>query len=178
LLRLFLIITGAFFIMTSTSQAQESFFQLEAKSIDGENVQFSSYRDKVILVVNVASRCGYTPQYEGLQSLYSSLKDRGFVVFGFPSNDFGGQEPGSELEIKSFCSSKYGASFPLFSKVTVLGQAKDPVYRFLVGQSGGAEVRWNFEKFLINRQGKVVGRFPSSVSPESPELKAAIEAAL
>ena len=145
MLRLFLIITGAFFIMTSTSQAQENFFQLEAKSIDGENVQFSSYRDKVILVVNVASRCGYTPQYEGLQSLYSSLKDRGF---------------------------------PLFSKVAVLGQAKDQVYRFLVGQSGGAEVRWNFEKFLINRQGKVVGRFSSSVSPESSELKAAIAAAL
>ncbi len=165
-------------IMTLSANAQSSFYDLEATSIDGALVKFSKYKDKVVLIVNVASRCGYTPQYEGLQNLYVSNREQGLVVLGFPSNDFGGQEPGTEAEIKAFCSSKYGASFPLFSKVVVTGAGKHPVYQFLTESTGGREVGWNFEKFLIDRRGRIAGRFPSSVVPTAAELATAISAAL
>lgn len=158
--------------------AQSSLYEMQATRIDGSRQNLSDFRGKVALVVNTASQCGYTPQYTELQELYERYKDRGFVVLGFPSNDFGGQEPGSEAEIQTFCSSKFGVSFPLFSKTKVLGDAKDPVYRFLTASTGGAEVGWNFEKFLVSKDGLVLERFPSSVKPLSPAITAAVDAAI
>jgi glutathione peroxidase len=158
--------------------AEGSLYQLQATRIDGSRENLSQYKGKVALVVNTASECGYTPQYHELQQLYARYKDRGFVVLGFPSNDFGGQEPGSEADIQKFCSSKFGVSFPLFSKTKVLGETKDPVYQFLVASTGGKDVGWNFEKFLISKDGLVVERFPSSVKPLSPSLTGAVEATL
>jgi glutathione peroxidase len=160
------------------AEADGSLYDLSATRIDGLRATLGDFKGKVSLVVNTASECGYTPQYGQLQELYLRFKDRGFVVLGFPSNDFGGQEPGSEAEIQKFCSSKFGVSFPLFSKTKVLGETKDPVYRFLTSSTGGGEVGWNFEKFLVGRDGLVVNRYPSSAGPLSAELIKAIEAAL
>jgi glutathione peroxidase len=162
----------------SSTCAAESLYDYSAISIDGNATKLSTCQGKVALVVNVASRCGFTSQYAGLQELYTKYKDRGFVVLGFPSNDFGQQEPGTETEIKQFCSSKFGVSFPLFSKIQVVGASKDPIYTFLTKSTGGAEVGWNFEKFLVNRQGLVVGRFLSGVRPEDAALVADVERAL
>jgi glutathione peroxidase len=171
------ILIASVFCLSATSIA-ESFFDINTTSIDGEPTKLSAYQGKVLLVVNVASQCGFTPQYAGLQKLHSNYHDRGFEVLGFPSNDFGQQEPGSEAEIKQFCSSKFGVSFPLFSKTKVTGPEKDTVYAFLTKSTGGVEVGWNFEKFLVNRQGLVIGRFPSSVRPDDSRLVAEIEKAL
>ena len=135
------------------------------------------YEGKVALVVNTASKCGFTPQYKGLQALYSELSPRGFVILGFPSNDFGGQEPGTSEEIKQFCELNYKVTFPMFSKVvTKAGPDQSPIYSWL-GQTGNLP-KWNFSKYLIGKDGKVVAFFPSNVTPESPELRQAIEAAL
>lgn len=158
--------------------AQASLYELQATRIDGSRENLSDFKGKVALVVNTASQCGYTPQYTELQELYERYKDRGFVVLGFPSNDFGGQEPDTEAEIQKFCSSKFGVSFPLFSKTKVLGEAKDPIYRFLITSTGGKEVGWNFEKFLVSKDGLVLERFPSSVKPLSSTITAAVEAAI
>lgn len=174
---LFFGVAVSLFSMRASCMA-ESLYDLSAVSIDGQPTKLSSFQGKVALVVNVASRCGFTPQYAGLQELYTKYQDRGFVVLGFPSNDFGQQEPGTESEIKQFCSSKFGVSFPLFAKTKVTGPAKDPIYALLTKSTGGAEVGWNFEKFLVNRQGLVVGRYPSSVRPEDSKLDADIERAL
>lgn len=149
------------------------------KSIDGTDVDLGAYQGKVVLVVNVASRCGATPQYEGLQALYEKYKDKGFVVLGFPANDFGAQEPGSDEQIKEFCSSKYDVTFPMFSKITVKGAGKPKLYQALTETADPAgEIGWNFEKFLIGKDGKVAGRFKTRVSPDDAALVAAIEAAL
>lgn len=151
----------------------------EVKAIDGKPVDLASYKGKVVLVVNVASRCGYTKQYAGMQKLYDTYKDKGFVILGFPANDFGAQEPGSDAEIAEFCSTKYGVTFPMFSKITVKGSAKAPLYQALTEAADPkGEVAWNFEKFLIGKDGAVIGRFKSGVAPDSPELATAIEAAL
>ncbi|NBX28982.1 glutathione peroxidase [bacterium] len=151
----------------------------EMKSIDGKPVDLATYNGKVVLVVNVASRCGYTGQYAGLQKLYDAYKDKGFVILGFPANDYGAQEPGTDAEIASFCSTKYGVTFPMFSKITVKGPGKAPLYQTLTESADPkGEVAWNFEKFLIGKDGSVIGRFKSGVSPESPDLAKAIEAAL
>jgi glutathione peroxidase len=166
------------FVSLNVNCMAQSLYDLSAKSIDGESTKLSEYRGKVLLIVNVASQCGYTPQYAGLQKLYATYHDRGLEVLGFPSNDFGQQEPGPESEIKHFCSSKFGVSFPLFAKTKVTGPEKDPVYSFLTKSTGGAEVGWNFEKFLVNRQGLVIGRFPSGVRPEDSRLVTEIERAL
>jgi len=132
--------------------------------------------------VNVASKCGYTPQYAGLESLYRKYKDQGLVVIGFPANNFGAQEPGTNAEIKQFCSTKYNVSFPMYSKVSVKGSDTTPLYQFLTDKSAnpgsGGEIQWNFTKFLVDRDGKVVGRFEPAVTPDSPELTGAIEKAL
>jgi len=166
-------------VAMATVQAEErSVYEISATTIDGVEQKLSAYSGKVLLVVNVASYCGYTSQYAGLEKLYRDYKDKGFVVLGFPCNDFGQQEPENESEIKKFCSARFGVSFPLFSKVKVLGAEKNSLYRLLVAATGGADVGWNFEKFLINRTGEVVGRFVSGVEPESDELKKAIEKAL
>ena len=151
----------------------------EMKSIDGKPVDLASYKGKVVLVVNVASRCGYTGQYAGMQKLYDAYKDKGFVILGFPANDYGAQEPGSDAEIASFCSTKYGVTFPMFSKITVKGPEKAALYQSLTESADPkGEVAWNFEKFLIGKDGSVIGRFKSGVAPESPDLAKAIEAAL
>ena len=149
------------------------------KSIDGKDVDLGSYQGKVVLVVNVASRCGATPQYAGLQALYDKYKDKGFVVLGFPANDFGAQEPGSDEQIKEFCSSKYDVTFPMFSKITVKGAGKPKLYQVLTETADPAgEIGWNFEKFLIGKDGTVAGRFKTRVSPDDAALVGAIEAAL
>ncbi len=149
------------------------------KGIDGKDVDLGSYKGKVVLVVNVASRCGATPQYSGLQSLYEKYEDKGFVVLGFPANDFGAQEPGSDEQIKEFCSTKYAVTFPMFSKITVKGPDKATLYKVLTETADpSGEVGWNFEKFLIGKDGKITGRFKTRVSPDDAELVSAIEAAL
>lgn len=163
---------------TRVASAQGSLYDLSATAIDGSVKQLSEFKGKVALVVNVASQCGFTPQYAGLQKLFDTYKDKGFVVLGFPSNDFGGQEPGSEAEIQKFCTSKFGVTFPLFAKVTARGAQKSPVYDFLTKSTGGDEVGWNFEKFLVGRNGLVLERFSSSTRPSDSSLTDAIEAAL
>lgn len=154
-------------------------YDFTVKSIDGKDVPLSTYKGKALLIVNTASECGFTPQYEGLQKLYEGYKDKGLEVLAFPSNDFGGQEPGSNAEVKKFCTLKYKTTFPLFSKVTVKGDAADPLYKFLqTGTKNGAPVKWNFAKFLVDSKGEVVASYDSRVEPTSPELKKAVEAAL
>lgn len=154
------------------------FYALGAKDIDGQARELSQYAGKVTLVVNTASECGYTPQYAGLQKLHEELAPRGLVVLGFPSNDFGGQEPGSAEQIKSFCTSEYALSFPLYSKVvTKAGAEQSPIYAHL-GAATGHLPSWNFCKYLVGRDGAVTGFYPSKVAPDDPELRKAIEAAL
>jgi glutathione peroxidase len=152
------------------------------KDIDGREVKLSKYRGKVLLIVNVASRCGNTPQYAGLQNIYEKYRKQGLVVLGFPANDFGAQEPGTEAEIKQFCTANYKVTFPMFSKITVKGEGQAPLYRFLTSKETnpefGGEIEWNFAKFLIGRDGKPVGRFSARTQPEDPKVIEAIEKAL
>ena len=149
------------------------------KKIDGTEVDLSTYKGKVVLIVNVASRCGLTPQYAGLQKLYDTYKDKGLVVLGFPANEFGAQEPGTDTEIATFCSSKYGVTFDMFSKIVVKGPGIAPLYKTLTETSDPkGDIGWNFEKFLIGRDGKIAGRFTPRTAPDDAALKAAIEAAL
>jgi glutathione peroxidase len=154
-----------------------SLYDLKTQTLDGAPADLAAYRGKVSLVVNVASKCGYTPQYDGLEALHRELKDKGFNVLGFPSNDFGGQEPGTAAEIQTFCRLTYGVTFPMFEKVvTKAGPGQSPVYGFL-GRSGNLPA-WNFSKYLVDKQGRVVAFFPSKVTPEASELRAAINKAL
>ncbi len=149
------------------------------KNIDGKDVPLSAYKGKVLLIVNVASECGYTPQYKGLEALYRKYKDRGFVILGFPANNFGAQEPGTDQEIKNFCSTQYDVTFDLFSKISVKGKDQHPLYGFITSDSAVAgEVRWNFQKYLVGKDGKLIARFASRVEPLSEEVKAAVEKAL
>lgn len=153
-------------------------YALSVKSLEGTQVALSEYRGQVSLIVNVASACGYTPQYAGLQRIYEKYKGRKFSVLGFPSNDFGEQEPGSPKEIREFCSTKYRVTFPMFEKVqTKAGPGQAELYA-LLARAGGSLPSWNFGKYLISRSGRVLQMFPSDVDPESPEVIAAIEAAL
>ena len=147
------------------------------KTIDGKEVKLADYEGKVILVVNVASKCGLTPQYKALQAEYEKYKDQGFVILGFPCNQFGSQEPGTEEDIQKFCSSKYNVTFPMFSKIDVNGTGTSPVYVALKAKFPG-DIKWNFEKFLINKKGEVVKRFAPTVKPDAKEVTAAIEAEL
>jgi len=153
-----------------------SFYDLSANALDGTPHKLSEYKGKVLLVVNTASECGFTPQYAGLEKLYLTYKDKGVVVLGFPSNDFGGQEPGTAAEIKTFCETKYHVTFPMFAKVKTKGEGQSPVYKFLVAKDGGP--KWNFHKYVVGKDGQVHAGFPSAVKPESAELRDAIEAAL
>lgn len=151
----------------------------KADAIDGRPMDLSALRGKAVLVVNVASRCGYTPQYAGLERLHASLAARGFTVLGVPANEFGAQEPGSNAEIKEFCETKFHVTFPMLGKIVVKGTGQHPLYQWLTtAASPAGDVKWNFEKFLVDGRGEVVGRFGSGVDPESPELRAAIDAAL
>jgi glutathione peroxidase len=148
-------------------------------SLDGKPVNLSKYQGNVVLMVNVASECGYTYQYEGLQALYKKYAARGLRILGFPSNDFGAQEPGTDSQIADFCKKNYGVEFDMFSKITVLGSGQSPLYKTLTSTPGfTGNISWNFEKFLINRDGKVIGRFKSPVEPLSEEMTKAIETAL
>lgn len=146
------------------------------KTIDGQPAPLGDFKGKVVMVVNVASQCGYTPQYKGLESLYKKYKDQGFVIVGVPANNFGAQEPGSDAEIKTFCSRNYNVTFPMMSKVSVKGSDMTPLYAYLT--KTGGDVKWNFTKFLIGKDGQVIKRFEPGVTPESAEVFSAIEAAL
>ena len=155
----------------------DSFYALKTTTLQGKPAELSEYRGKVTLVVNVASACGYTPQYKGLQALHTELAGRGFEILGFPSNEFGGQEPGSAEEIETFCERNYGVTFPMFSKlVTKPGEGQSPVYAFLTKAKPAPN--WNFCKYLVGKDGKVIEFFPSKVTPDAAELRAAIESAL
>lgn len=156
--------------------AAPSLFELPARAIDGKPQPLSAYRGKVVLVVNTASQCGYTPQYEGLEKLWQDYKGKGVVILGFPSNDFGGQEPGTAQEIAKFCRVRFGVTFPLFEKVKTKGPEQSPIYKFLAAKHG--EPEWNFHKYLIGKDGQVRRAFPSAALPESKELRGAIDAAL
>lgn len=159
-----------------------SIYDFTMKSIDGQAVSLNSYHGKVVLLVNVASRCGFTPQYTGLESVYEKYKEKGLVIVGVPANNFAQQEPGTNEEIKKFCSTKYNVSFPMMAKVSVLGDDETPLYRFLTDKSTnpkvGGDIKWNFTKFLFDRNGNPVARFEPAVTPDSPEVTAAIEATL
>jgi glutathione peroxidase len=152
------------------------------KTIDGKEQSLSEYKGKVVMIVNVASKCGFTPQYKNLEAVYKKFADRGFVILGFPANDFNGQEPGSDEEIKQFCSSKYDVTFPLMSKITVLGDGKAPLYKFLTekptaGDFAG-EIGWNFNKFLVDRNGNLIARYNSKTKPDDAQVTEEIEKAL
>ena len=147
-----------------SAAAASSVHDFTMNSLNGTPTPLASYKGKVMLVVNVASQCGYTPQYEGLQALYAKYKDQGLVLAGFPANNFGGQEPGTNEEIGAFCKSKFGVTFPMFSKISVKGADKAPLYQFLTDKTGG-EIQWNFTKFLIDRNGNIIKRFEPAVEP-------------
>lgn len=170
----YLVAAAALLAVASLRAASLHDFTMD--SIDGQPVPLAQYKGKVALVVNVASRCGFTPQYTALEAVYRKYKDRGVVVLGFPANNFRGQEPGTNAEIADFCKRTYDVTFPMFSKISVLGEDKAPLYKFLT--AGGNEIEWNFTKFVVGKDGQVVARFPSKVTPDSPEVVAAIEKAL
>ena len=164
------------------TMSAKSVYDFTLKTIDGKPMKLDSLKGKVVLLVNVASKCGYTPQYTGLQEIYKKYQDQGLVVLGVPANNFGGQEPGTEAEIKEFCTLKYSVTFPLTAKVSVKGSDIDPLFAFLTDKAihptTGGELTWNFNKFLIDRTGKVVERFGSGDKPEGEKVTQAIEAAL
>lgn len=178
----FLFSIGLMCICGEPALRASSLYDFKVQSIDDEQVSLKKYQGQVALVVNTASKCGYTSQYEGLQALYQKYQSKGFVVLGFPSNDFGNQEPGVASEIKSFCKSSFGVTFPLFAKGSVRGKNKQELFKWLTDDSEKKELRgeitWNFHKFLIDRSGKLVARFASGVDPSSSELIKAIESAL
>ncbi|MEW6051838.1 MAG: glutathione peroxidase [Candidatus Zixiibacteriota bacterium] len=149
------------------------------KTITGHDSSLAAFKGKVVLVVNVASECGYTPQYEGLQKLYQTYKDKGLVVVGFPANNFGAQEPGTNEQILNFCQTKYHVTFPMMAKISVKGTDKHPLFQYLTEQSPiEGEIKWNFSKFLLDKDGNLVARFDSAVKPDAPELTSRIESLL
>ena len=169
-------------VASSTGEKMNSIYDFSLRDIDHKEINLSQYRGKVVLVVNVASRCGYTPQYEGLQKVYMKYRDRGFVILGFPANNFMAQEPGTDEEIKTFCSAKYNVTFPIFSKISVKGDDIHPLYKYLTSKETdpefGGDIKWNFSKFLVDKSGKIIARFEPKVTPESDPVIQAIEKAL
>jgi glutathione peroxidase len=170
------------FVATALMAADKSVYDFTLNSIDGQPAPLGAYKGKVVLLVNVASRCGFTPQYTALEAVYKKYKDRGFVIVGIPANNFGSQEPGTNQEIKTFCQTKYSVTFPMMSKVSVKGDDQTPLYQFLTDKAAnpqtGGEIQWNFTKFLIGPDGRVAARFEPAVTPDSPEVTAAIEKTL
>jgi glutathione peroxidase len=161
--------------------AEDSVHDFKVKNIKGEDIDLSSYKGKVLLIVNVASKCGATPQYDPLQALHAKYADKGLVVLGFPANNFGGQEPGSNEEIAEFCTSNYSVEFPMFSKVSVKGDDKAPLFTYLTAAENPdkqGDIGWNFEKFLVGKDGKLIRRFATRVKPDDATVVAAIEEAL
>ncbi len=174
------LILSAMITIINTSKS-DSLYEYPVKDIDGNEMSLETYKGNVLLIVNVASKCGYTPQYEGLQEIYEEFNEDGLVIVGFPANNFKGQEPGTEEDIKEFCTLTYGVTFPMTSKVSVLGEDQDPLFTYLTSQPNQdfeGDIKWNFEKFLVDREGNLIRRFRSAVKPESEELKGAIKAAL
>jgi glutathione peroxidase len=163
-------------VAPAQKERQMSFFDLKTNNLDGTPADLSQYKGKVVLVVNTASECGYTPQYEGLEKLHQELSGKGFEILGFPSNDFGGQEPGTPQEIRKFCTLKYNVTFPLFEKVKTKGEGQSPVYAFLTSKHG--EPQWNFYKYLVGKDGQVRQMYKNRTKPEDKDLRAAIDAAL
>ena len=157
-----------------------SIYDIPVKDINGTDTTLSAYKGKVLLIVNVASQCGFTPQYKGLEAIYKKYSGQGFTVLGFPCNQFGGQEPGTDAQIVQFCTSRYAVTFPMFDKIEVNGANRHPLYVMLAGAGSPfpGNITWNFNKFLISKDGKILKRFDSRVKPESPEVTQAIEAAL
>jgi glutathione peroxidase len=176
-LRNFLIL-GLVVMMASWLSAAANIYTFTLPSIDGKPMPLENFKGKVVLMVNVASQCGYTPQYSALEALYEKYKDQGFVIVGFPANNFGAQEPGTNEEIKTFCSRKYSVTFPLYAKVSVKGDDQTALYRYLTKDANPAvagDIKWNFTKFLVDRSGNVVQRFEPAVTPDSKEVVSAVE---
>jgi len=170
------------FCAAAVMAADKTVYDFTLNSIDGQPAPLAAYKGKVVLLVNVASKCGYTPQYSALESAYEKYQDRGFVIVGIPANNFGAQEPGSNQEIKTFCSSKFHVTFPMMAKVSVKGNDITPLYQFLTDKSSnpqsGGEIKWNFTKFLIGPDGRVIARFEPEITPDSPQVTSAIAQAL
>ena len=164
--------------MATSLLAGTGVYTFTLNSIEGRPAPLAAYKGKVVLLVNVASQCGYTPQYSALEAIYEKYKDQGFVILGFPANNFGAQEPGTNEEIKTFCTRKYSVTFPMYSKISVKGDDQAPLYTYLTKETGAGiagEIQWNFTKFLVDRDGKVVQRFEPAITPDSKEVTAAIE---
>jgi glutathione peroxidase len=186
---LLVVVTGSFAIsfasdvkensMLAESAKPKSIYEFPLKDIDGKDVKLKKYKGNVLLIVNTASKCGYTPQYEGLQKIYEKYNTQKFYVLGFPANNFSEQEPGTEKEIKEFCESKYKVTFPMFAKISVKGADQDPLYTFLTGKETNpafaGDISWNFNKFLVNKKGQIVARFSSKDKPDSEVVTQAIE---
>ena len=175
-------IAGIYYFSNSAPTAElktKSILEFKMKDIDGNDVKLKKYKGNVLLVVNTASKCGYTPQYEGLEAIYEKYKSQGFYVLGFPANNFGAQEPGTATEIKEFCTTKYKVTFPIFAKISVKGDDQDPLYKFLTNKETNpnfaGDITWNFNKFLIDKKGNIVARFSSKETPESESVTQAIE---
>ena len=172
---------GASLIMATSLFAGSGVYTFTLNSIDGKPAPLAEYKGKVVLLVNVASQCGYTPQYSALESIYKKYKEQGFVILGFPANNFGAQEPGTNEEIRTFCTRKYSVTFPMYAKISVKGADQVPLYGYLTKETGAGiagDIKWNFTKFLVDRDGKVVQRFEPAVTPDSKEMTAAIEKVL
>lgn len=174
---LVLLASISIFAQSTKGDKMNNILEYKVKDINGKEVTLSSYKGKVLIIVNVASKCGYTKQYKGLQELYTKYKNEGFEILGFPCNDFGNQEPGSNKEIKEFCEMNFGVTFPMFDKVKVLGENKAPLYAKLTDNSvtGKEEIKWNFEKFLIDKNGNIVKKYKSGIEPLSKELVGDLE---
>jgi len=169
---------GVLLIMATSLFAASGIYTFTLNSIEGKPAPLADYKGKVVLIVNVSSQCGYTPQYSALEAIYEKYKDQGFVILGFPANNFGAQEPGTNEEIKTFCTRKYSVTFPMYSKISVKGADQAPLYAYLTKETGAGiagEIKWNFTKFLVDRNGKVVRRFEPAVAPDSKEVTGAIE---
>jgi glutathione peroxidase len=173
-------LVAALLLVQTLALTAASVYDVPLKDIDGKDTSLKAYQGKVLLVVNVASKCGLTPQYKALEALHEKYKDKGFTVLGFPCNQFAGQEPGTNEEIKQFCSSKYNVSFPLFDKLEVNGPNRHALYTQLAGKDSPfpGDIKWNFGKFLVGRDGKIIKRFEPRVTPDSPEITKAVEEAL
>jgi len=172
------LLLGAMILMAGTTFAASNIYTFTLPDIDGKPMPLADFKGKVVLMVNVASQCGYTPQYSALEAVYEKYKSQGFVVVGFPANNFGAQEPGTNEEIKTFCSRKYNVTFPMYSKVSVKGDDQTPLYQYLTKQTASSisgEIKWNFTKFLVDRQGNVVQRFEPAVTPDSADVTSAVE---
>ena len=179
-MKILILLAAILIFQTVSASAAESIYTIPLKDIDGKDTSLKPYQGKVLLIVNVASRCGFTPQYTALEAIYQKYKDQGLVVLGFPCNQFAHQEPGTDAEIKQFCTSKYSVTFPMFDKIEVNGPNRHPLYAQLAGKESPfpGNIGWNFTKFLVGRDGKILKRFNSPVKPDSAEVAQAIESAL